>query len=111
MLQALSIPVLVAGFLGAGLFNAIGTPATQASFIRWGYAAWWCRVTGALEVVIATLVALPATRDVGLILGGLVIAAAVLTVVRHHEFSQLAPLGLFVVLLVLACDGFRRLGL
>ena len=108
MLQALSIPVLVAGFLGAGLFNAIGTPATQASFVRWGYAAWWCRVTGALELVVAALVAVPATREAGLILGGLVIAAAVLTVVRRREFSHLAPLGLFVVLLVLARDGFPR---
>ena len=102
MLHTVSIPVLAAGFFGAGLFNAIGTPVTQSSFVRWGYPAWWCRVTGALEVAIAGLIALPATREVGLILGAVIIAAAVLTVLRHRELSHLVPLGLFVVLLVLA---------
>jgi hypothetical protein len=42
MLHALSIWFLVPGFFGAGLFNAIGTPATQSSFVRWGYPPWWC---------------------------------------------------------------------
>ena len=102
MLHAISIPVLAAGFFGAGLFNAIGTAATRSSFVRWGYPAWWCRVTGALEVVVAGLVALPATREVGLILGGLIVGSAVLTVLRRRELSHLAPLGLFVALLVLA---------
>ena len=102
MLHAFSIWLLAAGFLGAGLFNAIGTPATQSGFVRWGYPAWWCRVTGALEMASAVLVALPATRGMGLILGALIIAAAVLPVLRHREFSHLAPLGLFVGLLVLA---------
>ncbi len=102
MLHAFAIPVLAGGFLGAGLFNAIGTPATQSSFVRWGYPAWWCRVTGVLEMVVAGLVALPATRGSGLILGAVIIAAAVLTVLRHREFFHLAPLGLFVALLVLA---------
>ena len=102
MLHALPIPVLAAGFLGAGLFNALGTAATRRSFVRWGYPAWWCRVTGASEVAIAGLIILPATRGTGLILGGVVIAAAVLTVLRRREYSHLAPLGLFVALLVLA---------
>ena len=102
MLHTLSVPALVAGFFGAGLFNAIGTSATRSSFVRWGYPAWWCRVTGALEMATAGLVALPATRGVGLISGVLVIAAAVLTVSRQREFRHLVPLGLFVALLVLA---------
>ena len=106
MLHNISVWLLVAAFFGAGLFNAIGTPATRSSFVRWGYPAWWCRVTGGLEVVIAVLIALPATRGLGLMLGALVIAAAVLTVLRHREFSHLAPLALFVALLVLAETAF-----
>ena len=102
MLHIVSIWLLVAAFFGAGLFNAIGSPATQSSFVRWGYPAWWCRVTGGLEVADAVLIALPVTRGAGLILGAVVIAAAILTVLRHHEFSHLAPLGLFVALLALA---------
>jgi membrane-bound metal-dependent hydrolase YbcI (DUF457 family) len=52
-------------------------------------------------MVTAGLIALPATRGVGLIVGAVTIAAAILTVLRHREFSHLAPLALFVALLVL----------
>ena len=102
MLHALSIWLLVAGFFGAGLFNAIGTPATQSSFVRWGYPPWWCRLTGGLEMASAVLIALPVSRKVGLMLGVLIVAAAVFTVVRHREFSHLVPLTVFAVLLALA---------
>jgi len=94
--------LVAAAFFGAGLFNAIGTPATQSSFVRWGYPRWWCHVTGGLEMATAVLIALPATFRLGVILGAVIIAAAVFTVLRHREFSHLAPLSLFVALLVLA---------
>jgi hypothetical protein len=99
MLHALPIWLLAAALFGAGLFNAIGTPPTQASFVRWGYPGWWCRVTGGAEIASAALVAYPATRELGLLLGAAIVAAAILTVLRHHEFSHLAPLGLFAALL------------
>lgn len=102
MLHVLSIWLLVAAFFGAGVFNAIGTPATKTSFIRWGYPEWWCRVTGGLEIVTAVLVALPGSRIVGLALGAVIVAAAVLTVLRHRDFSHLAPLSVFAALLALA---------
>jgi len=69
---------VVAAFFGAGLFNAIGTPATQSSFVRWGYPPWWCRITGGLEMANAVLIALPATFRLGVILGAVIIAAALL---------------------------------
>jgi hypothetical protein len=102
MLHALSIWLLVAGFFGAGLLNAIGTPATKSSFVRWGYPQWWGRFTSGLEMVTAVLVALSGSREAGLILGALIVAAAVLTVLRHREFSHLVPLSVFVALLALA---------
>ena len=77
MLHALSIWVLVVGFLGAGLFNAIGTPATQNDFVRWGYPPWWCRSTGGLELGCAILIALSGSREVGLILGIIIIVDGV----------------------------------
>ncbi len=101
MIALLSVWLLVVGFLGAGLFNAVGTPATQRGFVRWGYPAWWGRVTGGLEIVAALLLALPASRCVGLMLGTAIIAAATLTVVRHREFAHLMPLGMFAGLLAL----------
>jgi hypothetical protein len=99
MLNAISIWLLVAGFFGAGLLNAIGTPTTKARFVSWGYPAWWCRLTGGLEILSAVLIAIPVSRFGGLILGAAIIAAAVVTVVRHHEFSDLVPLGVFIGLI------------
>ena len=102
MLHTLSIWVLVAGFFGAGLVNALGIAATQSNFDRWGYPRWWCRLTGGLEMAGAVLIALPASREVGLAVGVVIIAAAVLTVLRHRDFSHLVPLGVFVALITLA---------
>jgi hypothetical protein len=102
MVHALSIWLLVAGFFGAGLFNVIGTPATQGDFARWGYPRWWSSLTGGLEMVSAVLIALPASRIVGLALGAVIIAAAVITVLRHRDYSHLVPLGVFVALIALA---------
>ena len=102
MVHVLLVWVLVAALFGAGVFNAIGTPATRSGFVRWGYPAWWCRVTGALEVASAVLIAVPGSRGVGLVLGAAIIAAAALTVLRHREFAHLVPVGGFVVLLALA---------
>jgi hypothetical protein len=102
MVHALSIWLLVAGFFGAGLFNVIGTPATQSDFARWGYPRWWSSLTGGLEMVSAVLIALPASRIVGLALGAVIIAVAVITVLRHRDYSHLVPLGVFVALIALA---------
>ena len=101
MVHAALLWFLVAAFLGAGLFNAVGTSGTKSDFVRWGYPAWWCRVTGGLEMVTALLIAVPATRLVGVILGTLIVVVAVATVVRHRDLSHLAPLGVFAALLIL----------
>ena len=102
MLHALSIWLLVAGFFGAGLFNAIGTPATRSGVARWGYPRWWSSFTGGLEMMSAVLIALPVTRIVGLALGDANHRGRVLTVLRHREFPHLVPLGVFVALIALA---------
>jgi hypothetical protein len=101
MLVILSNWLLVAAFAGAGLFNAIGTPATQDSFVRWGYPKWWCRVTGALEIVVAALIPIPATHAVGLVLGAAIIGAAMFTVLHHREWTHLAPVGVSAALIAL----------
>lgn len=59
-------------------------------------------MTGALEMADAALLALPGSRGAGLILGAIIVAAAVATVLRHRELSHLAPLGGFFALLALA---------
>jgi len=102
MAHALSIWLLVAGFLGAGVFNAIGAPGTQRDYARWGYPRWWNIFTGGLEIVNAVLIALPVSRMVGLTLGAVIIAAALLTVLRYRDYSHLVPLSVFVAVIALA---------
>jgi len=102
MVQVLSIWLLVAAFFGAGIFNALGTSATQDNFARWGYPNWWGRLTGGLEIMSAVLIALPASRGLGLALGAVIIVAAVFTVLRHREFGHLVPLSIFIALIALA---------
>lgn len=102
MLHTVVIWVAAAAFFGAGLFNAIGARATQDDFARWGYPRWWCRVTGGLEILSGALIAVPPTRGVGLALGAIIIAAALITVLPRREFSHAAPLGVFAALLGVA---------
>ena len=99
MLHNIVVWLLVAAFLGAGLFNALGRRATQDDFARWGYPRWWCRVAGGLEIASAALIAV--SREAGLVLGAVIIVAAVSTILRHREFSHLVPLSVFVALLAL----------
>jgi hypothetical protein len=101
MVHALSIWLLVAAFFGAGVFNSIGTAGTRRDFTRWGYPRWWNILTGGLEMVSAVLIALPVSRTLGIALGVVIIAAAVLTVLRHRDLSHLAPLGVFAALIAL----------
>jgi uncharacterized membrane protein YphA (DoxX/SURF4 family) len=106
MVHALSTWLLAAAFVGAGLVNAIGTSGTQRDFARWGYPAWWGVLTGGLEIISATLIALPLTRIAGLTLGAVIIAAAIMTVLRHRDFSHLAPPAVFGALIALAGSSF-----
>lgn len=102
MLHSIAVWLLVIALVGAGLFNAIGTRATQDDFARWGYPRWWCRVTGGVEIAAAALTAFPAGRSIGMALGAVIIAVATVTIVRRREFSHLAPLSVFAALLVSA---------
>jgi uncharacterized membrane protein YphA (DoxX/SURF4 family) len=101
VLNTLSFWPLVVALCGAGVFNVLGRPATKDGFVHWGYPRWWCYVTGALELTAALMLAFPHTREWGLFLAAFVVVAATLTILRHREFSHLAPIGVFVALLVL----------
>jgi hypothetical protein len=99
MAHVLTIWFLVVALAGAGFVNAFGAAGTRGDFVKWGYPYWWGIVTGGLEVLAAALIGFPLTRTVGVALGTLVIAAAILTVLRHRDHAHLAPLSIFVTLI------------
>jgi hypothetical protein len=59
-------------------------------------------VTGGLEILSAILIAFPRGCDAGVVLAAIIIATALLTVLRHREYSHLAPPGVFLALIALA---------
>ena len=102
MVHVLSVWFLCAALSGAGLVNAIGTSGTRSDFARWGYPRWWGILTGGLEISAAALIAFPASRSLGLVLATVIIAAAIVTVLRHRDMQHLPPLSVFVSLIALA---------
>ncbi|MGV1789575.1 hypothetical protein GR212_10745 [Rhizobium lusitanum] len=101
MVHVLSIWFLIVAFAGAGIVNAIGAAGARNEFARWGYPRWWNILTGGLEIASAVLIAFPVSRIVGVVLGAVIIAAALSTVLRHREYAHLAPLSVFVTLIAL----------
>jgi hypothetical protein len=83
--------LLTLAFLGAGIVNAAGSAAIKNDFVRWGYPRWWNGVTGGLEVLVAALIGLSATRVAGLWLGAAICVAAVATVVWWKDYGRAAP--------------------
>ena len=83
--------LLSLAFLGAGIVNAVGSAAIKDDFVRWGYPRRWNLVTGGLEVEVAALIAIPAARVVGLMLGASICIAAIATVVRFKDYGHVAP--------------------
>ena len=62
MLHTISIWLAVTAFVAAGAHNSLGRKAIKEDYVRWGYTSWWCYITGLLEFVAATLIAVPAAR-------------------------------------------------
>ena len=83
--------LLALAFLGAGIVNAAGSAKIRDDFVRWGYPRWWNLVTGGLEILVAALLAHPAARSAGLVLGAAICVTAVTTVVRHRDYGHVAP--------------------
>jgi uncharacterized membrane protein YkvI len=83
--------VLALALLGTGVVNAAGSAALKDDFVRWGYPRWWNLVTAGLEVLAAALIAMPATRNAGLMLSAAICVAAVATVVRYKDYGHVAP--------------------
>jgi membrane protein HdeD len=75
--------------MGAGAVNIVGPGSVRDSFARWGYPAGFHRVTGGLEVTAGLLLLIPATSRAGAIGSVAILLAAVMTVIRHRDWTHL----------------------
>lgn len=89
-------------FFTGGIANATGVSKIRDSFVDLGFPAWWCWITGALELATALMLLVPASRAYGVALGTCIMIAALAAILRQRAYGHLpAPL-LFLFLLVRA---------
>lgn len=83
--------LLAAFFVIGGTLNIFASDAILADYERWGYPDWFHYVTGGLEWLTAVLIASPAARQFGNLLGCGVMASAAATVLLHGETGHAIP--------------------
>jgi len=96
----------------AGFLNIIAPEPLRADYLRWGYPGWFHYATGALEWSSAVLLIRHGTRKAGAMLGGLIMGAAIMTLLLHREWLHAIFPALFFFVLVVVCFAGRgtRLG-
>ena len=87
-------------FIVAGLVNLAGPAGLREGYARWGYPDRFHLVTGALELAAGVAIVIASLRLAGIILAGLITAAAIATLVRHREWSHLPPSMILMVIIV-----------
>lgn len=89
-LIAIWLPIVLGlVMVGAGAVNFVGPRSVRDSFVRWGYPAGFHRVAGGLEAIAGVLLLVPATSRAGAIGSGVVLLAAIVTLVRHRDWGHL----------------------
>ena len=98
-LRGLILWALLCFFLIGSVANILQPEPIQLPYARWGYPDWLPYLTGLMELAAALLIAREKTRDLGVIIGGLVMSGALITVLTHHEFAHaLAPTAVLIAL-------------
>ena len=89
-LIAVGLPIaLGAVMIGAGVVNFAGPGSVRDAFARWGYPAGFHRVTGGLEATAGLLLLVPATLRAGATGSFVILLAAVMTLIRHRDWTHL----------------------
>jgi membrane protein HdeD len=102
-LFAIGLPIaLGVVMIGAGAVNFVGPKSVRDSFVRWGYPAGFHRVTGGLEAIAGSLLLVPATSWAGAIGSVVILAAAVITLIRCREWGHLPGAVVLIAVAVVA---------
>lgn len=87
---AIGLPIaLGVVMIGAGVVNFVGPKSVRDSFVRWGYPAGFYRVTGGLQAIAGLLLLIAATSRAGAIGSVAILVTAVITLIRHRDWSHL----------------------
>jgi hypothetical protein len=101
-IQFLIIRPLVATFALFGLVQLAGPRFVREAYARWEYPRGYYYLTGMLELLAATLLALPGTRILGAILAGSILFGAIITLLENHEYLHALPAIVLLVGTILA---------
>ncbi|RYD20974.1 MAG: DoxX family protein [Spirochaetia bacterium] len=97
---------LTAFFIVGAIGNWVAPKNVRADYVRWGYPPWFHRVTAMLELPTGILLAMASTRPWGIVLGLAVMAAALMTLIKHREYKHaIAPSVVLALLLLLLLWG------
>ena len=82
---------LAAVFWIIGFIHLLGPRFLDDAFEKWNYGSRARRVTGALEVTAALMLAHPDLRGWGIALAALIMFGAVITLLRHEHYLCAVP--------------------
>ena len=84
----------------AALVNLSGRSVVPSAFRPSNYPATFYRVMGAIGLIVTAFLVIPQTRLWGLVLGGLIAAASLVTLLRHCRYAWSVTAILVLVALV-----------
>jgi hypothetical protein len=99
--------VLAAFFALGAIGNIFASESILADYERWGYPSWFHYITGLVELTVSLLL-ITRFRMWGALLGSLIMASAVATVLFHGEYPRAIPPLVTLALCLLAAFLFAR---
>jgi hypothetical protein len=107
ILTSALIWALSAFFVLGFVINSFAVKLVGPDYRRWGFPDWFHFVSGGMDLAVALLLPMPATRPFGVALGCAIMFVAAATVIRHREYHRAMPPILVFALLAIVGSTMR----